>query len=32
VNPVSTAFALQALGMWSEFSAGHKPPCRVLLI
>jgi hypothetical protein len=32
VNPVSTAFALQALGMWSDFEAGNQPPCRQLLI
>jgi hypothetical protein len=37
VNPVSTAFALQALEMWRVYqhessSAGSKPPCRHLLI
>jgi hypothetical protein len=28
VNPVSTAFALQALEQWREFQAGNKPACR----
>jgi hypothetical protein len=32
INPVSTAFALQALEMWREYQAGNKPPCRHLLI
>jgi len=32
VNPVSTAFALQALEMWRGFQAGSAPPCRQLLI
>lgn len=32
INPVSTAFALQALEMWREHQAGNKPPCRQLLI
>lgn len=32
INPVSTAFALQALEMWREYQAGYKPPCRHLLI
>ncbi len=32
VNPVSTAFALQALEMWRECQAGTKLPCRHLLI
>jgi len=32
VNPVSTAFALQALEMWRAYQAGSPPPCRRLLI
>jgi hypothetical protein len=32
INPVSTAFAVQALEMWREHQAGSKPPCRQLLI
>jgi hypothetical protein len=32
VNPVSTAFALQALEMWREYQAGSKPPCPHVLI
>lgn len=32
INPVSTAFALQALEMWREQQAGNPPPCRHLLI
>jgi hypothetical protein len=32
VNPVSTAFALQALELWREFQAEGKPACRRTLI
>lgn len=32
INPVSTAFALQALIMWRNFQAEGKPPCRKMLI
>jgi len=38
INPVSTAFAIQALEMWREFQAGGKPhfffntPCARMLI
>jgi hypothetical protein len=32
INPVSTAFALQALEMWREYQAGSQAPCRHLLI
>lgn len=32
VNPVSTAFALQALEMWQAWQAGSKPPCHADLI
>jgi len=32
VNPVSTAFALQALEMWREHKAESKPPCLPILI
>lgn len=32
VNPVSTAFALQALEMWRGYQAGIAPPCLQLLI
>jgi hypothetical protein len=32
VNPVSTAFALQALELWREFRAEGKPACRQTLI
>lgn len=32
INPVSTAFALQALEMWRGFQAGAPPPCRRLMI
>jgi hypothetical protein len=32
VNPVSTAFALQALEMWRQFQAEGKPACRRTLI
>ena len=32
VNPVSTAFALQALEMWHGWQAGKQPPCRSLMI
>lgn len=32
VNPVSTAFALQALEMWAQYQAGTLKPCRALLI
>ena len=32
VNPVSTAFALQALEMWRGFQSGIAPPCLQLLI
>jgi hypothetical protein len=32
VNPVSTAFASQALEMWRAHQAGSNPQCRCLLI
>jgi hypothetical protein len=32
INPVSTAFALQALEMWRGYQAGNAPPCRRILI
>jgi hypothetical protein len=32
VNPVSTAFALQALELWRKFQAEGKPACRRTLI
>ena len=32
VNPVSTAFALQALEMWRGYQAGSATPCRQILI
>lgn len=32
LNPVSTAFALQALEMWRGEQAGSAPPCRQALI
>ena len=32
VNPVSTAFGLQALDMWQKYNAGTFKPCRALLI
>ncbi|MEJ7605146.1 MAG: hypothetical protein WKF37_02520 [Bryobacteraceae bacterium] len=31
VNPVSTAFCLQALDTWQEHLAGHQPDCRSLI-
>lgn len=32
VNPVSTAFALQALEMWRQHKTESKPPCLTILI
>ncbi len=32
INPVSTAFGMQALEMWSQYQAGTLKPCRPLLI
>ena len=32
VNPVSTAFAIQALQMWQQYGAESKPPCSRILI
>jgi hypothetical protein len=32
VNPVSTAFGLQALDQWEKYQAGTFQPCRALLI
>ena len=32
INPVSTAFAVQALGLWSRYSGGGSPQCWHLLI
>ena len=32
VNPVSTAFALQAIEMWRAYQTGIQPPCRQFLI
>jgi UDP-N-acetylglucosamine 2-epimerase (non-hydrolysing) len=32
VNPVSTAFAIQALGMWRDYQAGQLQICRHMVI
>ncbi len=32
VNPVSTAFAIQALEMWREFQTESKTPCSTMLV